>query len=62
MKKNHFKQGGIMEKNLIFVYSSYFFTFLVLLIIGIKSFLSFQRSQKNISGFDADSKNINNKK
>jgi len=51
-----------MEKNLIFVYSSYFFTFLVLLIIGIKSFLSFQRSQKNISGFDADSKNINNKK
>tara|TARA_B100000809_G_scaffold229861_1_gene243785 strand:- start:2059 stop:2247 length:189 start_codon:yes stop_codon:yes gene_type:complete len=62
VKKINFKQGGIMEKLLIFVYSAYFFTFLVLLFIGIKSFLSFQRSHKNISSFDVDSKNINNKK
>jgi hypothetical protein len=51
-----------MEKLLIFVYSAYFFTFLVLLFIGIKSFLSFQKAHKNISSFDVDSKNINNKK
>ena len=51
-----------MEKYLIFVYSAYFFTFLVLLFIGIKSFLSYQRSHKNISSFDVDSRNINHKK
>ena len=62
MTKINFKQGGIMEKHLIFVYSAYFFTFLVLLFIGIKSFLSFQKSHKNISSFDVDSKHINNKK
>ena len=38
-----------MEKHLIFVYAAYFFTFLVLMFIGIKSFLGFKTSNKKVS-------------
>ena len=40
-----------MEKHLIFVYAAYFFTFLVLIFIGIKSFLEFKTSNKKVSSF-----------
>ena len=40
-----------MEKHLIFVYSAYFFTFLVLILIGINFFLAFNKSNKKISSF-----------
>jgi hypothetical protein len=40
-----------MEHHLMFVYSAYFFTFLVLMLIGINFFLAFNRSNKKISSF-----------
>ena len=40
-----------MENHLIFVYSAYDFTFLVLIFIGIKSFVGFKKSNKKISSF-----------
>jgi len=40
-----------MENHLIFVYSAYLFTFIVLILIGIKFFLAFNKSNKNISSF-----------
>ena len=45
-----------MENHLMFVYSSYFFTFLVLILIGINFFLAFNRSNKNISSFKNNAK------
>ena len=40
-----------MEHHLMFVYSAYVFTFLVLILIGINFFIAFNRSNKNISSF-----------
>ena len=40
-----------MEHHLMFVYSAYFFTFLVLILIGINFFLVFNKSNKKISSF-----------
>jgi hypothetical protein len=48
-----------MENHLIFVYSAYFFTFLVLILIGINFFLAFNKSNKKISSFK---NNVKNKK
>ena len=48
-----------MENHLIFVYSAYFFTFLVLTLIGINFFLVFNKSKKKISSFK---NNVKNKK
>jgi hypothetical protein len=48
-----------MENHLIFVYSAYFFTFLVLILIGINFFLVFNKYNKKISSFK---NNVKNKK
>jgi hypothetical protein len=48
-----------MDKHLLFVYSAYFFTFFVLFIFGLNSFLSLKKSIQNIYTFDIDTKNSN---
>ena len=45
-----------MENHLIFVYSAYFFTFLVLMLIGINFSLAFNKSNKKINGFKNNAK------
>ena len=46
-----------MENQLMFVYSAYFFTFLVLILIGINFSLAFNKSNKKISSFKNNAKN-----
>ena len=45
-----------MDNHLIFVYSAYFFTFLVLILIGINYFLPFKKSNKKIGSFKNNAK------